>query len=356
MDLSTFKAWIAAIKARPKTAFVLSIAAAILSAVAYYQPDLIPDFENNNEPPVELMGWAGPDAAEKAYAELAPTLPKFAIEGHEDSRGAIVHLWDFAKQLNGEHIPTATQLVGDCVSQGAANAVNYLAAMEIVRLGEHEELRLAFAPYIYGSARAYVGGGRIPCNQDGAVGVWAAKALQQYGVLAADAEGCPEYSAKIARAWGCDGPPDQFQQLARAQIVKTFARVTTYDQVRDALANGYPVTVASDVGFRMKGQVEDGKLWGIPKGNWAHQMCFVGIDDTADVPRFAGGGKGAVYCLNSWGPDAHGESPDGAPPGGFWIGANVVDRMVGQGDSFAFSQFEGFKSQDLDFDVLLSSE
>ena len=77
-----------------------------------------------------------------------------------------------------------------------------------------------------------------------------------------------------------------------------------------------------------------------------HQMCFIGYDPNNGNP--------GVYCLNSWGANAHGVSPDGAPPGGFWVDKATVSRMVKQGDSFAYSEFQGFpKNDDWNLDFLL---
>jgi hypothetical protein len=163
--------------------------------------------------------------------------------------------------------------------------------------------------------------------------------------LAADEAGVPAYSGSVARSWGRKpGPPKPFIDRADDHLVRATAPVSSYEQVRDALVNGYPVTVASMQGFKMKPTIDKGKHWGVPSGSWAHQMCFIGVDDDRRRP--------GCYCLNSWGPDAHGAPADDAPPGGFWVDADVVTRMVGQKDSFAFSQFDGFPEQKLDFTLV----
>ncbi|QDU60017.1 hypothetical protein Pan216_08540 [Planctomycetes bacterium Pan216] len=297
-------------------------------------------------PPAKRHGWFGPDEAKRAFATLGPALPPFFIAGTpQRSERRRVVLWDYTRQANGgNHLPTHQQEIGDCVSMGAANAVDYLAAMEIVRLGDPERLRPAFPPYLYGISRVQVGGGRLE-NSDGSLGIWAADGVRRYGVLAADTPGVPEYSGAIATTWGKrPGPPEPLIAAASSHLVGTTAQVTTYAAVRDALANGYPITVASTQGFLMRPRVDRGKHWGVPRGRWAHQMCLIGVDDSPERP--------GCYCLNSWGPDAHGRPADDAPPGGFWIDASIVDAMVAQGDSFAFSQFDGFPRQDLDFHLI----
>jgi hypothetical protein len=276
--------------------------------------------------------------------QMANLTPRFFLAGQTQSTaGQRVVLWDYARKVNGgEHLPTFRQEVGDCVSMGAANAINYLACMEIVRLGDRERFRPSYQPYLYGTGRVFIGKGRI--NGDGSVGIWQADAVRQYGTLPADEAGVPPYSGAIARKWGKrPGPPEQFVKLAEPHCLQTTALVTSYDQVRDALANGYPVTVASMQGFRMQPVVDRGKHWGKPAGQWAHQMCFIGIDDDPARP--------GAYCLNSWGASAHGQPADDAPPGGFWVDADVVHRMVRQKDSFGFSQLSGFPEQ-IDWQVI----
>ena len=91
----------------------------------------------------------------------------------------------------------------------------------------------------------------------------------------------------------------------------------------------------------MAGKADRGKLWGVKSGVWNHQMCFIGVDDDSARP--------GAYCMSSWGPWVHGKPVDDAPPGGFWVDAEVVEEMVSQQDSYAYSQFEGFPEQKLDF-------
>jgi hypothetical protein len=214
-------------------------------------------------------------------------------------------------------------------------------------------VRLAHRPFIYGVSRTAEDLGNKRLRGDGSVGAWAAHAVQQYGVLAADDRGVPEYSGELSRQWGAKGVPEQFYWQASLFKVRTVARVQSYEDVRDALANGYPVTIASNVGFQMKPVVAGGKHWGRASGTWAHQMCLIGVDDKAVSPFTSQ--PGACYCLNSWGANAHGTPADDAPPGGFWIDRTTVERIVGQGDSWAFSNFDGFPVREQDFVIFDSA-
>lgn len=270
---------------------------------------------------------------------------------NDTGKGAIVKLWDFSKAINGgKHFPIFRQLIGDCVANGAANAINYRQAVQIARENPDLEFRPANRPWIYGVSRCdpEIGKGRLG-RSDGSVGDWARRAVEMRGVLADDHPDVPPYSAAVAKEWGFKGAPQKFYAIAKDFPVHGTAKVTTYEEVRDALANGYPVTIASNVGFDMQPVVRDGKHWGKRSGSWNHQMCLIGIDDTAVSPFDRK--TGAAYCQNSWGESAHGQPADDAPPGGFWIDRTTVEKIVGQGDSWAFSSFEGFKPRDLNFNV-----
>jgi len=290
-------------------------------------------------------GWAGPEAVKEAAPIVAGMQPFRVVGAPQDNTRANVRLWEFAKQCNGgKHLPNIAQQIGDCVSWGAKNAADYLQCRQIASnpwVGK--EFRPAFAPYIYGTSRVQIGRGRI--SGDGSVGAWAADAVQTYGVLDAQYEGVPEYTGRVAKTWGRRGPPEEFIKHAKQFCVKTVAPVRSAAEVRDAVCNGYPVTIASNWGGKMRPDVVDGRLVNKRSGTWNHQMCIIGYDgETGSEPYY--------YVLNSWGAAAHGTPPDDAPPGGFWIRTKDVEYIVRQGDSFAFSDFDGFPAQELDFRII----
>lgn len=296
-------------------------------------------------PPEARFGWAGPQGVQHA-APLVAAMPDFELSGvRRDNVRANVRLWRFAQQVNGgAHLPTFRQEIGDCVSMGAANAVNYLACTQIARDRQTSDYHTAFPPYIYGTSRHQIGQDRMG-RSDGSVGAWAAEAVKQFGVLAADSADVPPYSGSVASQWGSSGPPAEFVARAAPFRVHTVAPVKTADAVRDAVCNGYPVTIASDWGGLMQPPVVDGRLVNRRAATWNHQMCVIGYDgETGREPYY--------YILNSWGASAHGQPPDDAVPGGFWVRTKDMDAIVAQGDSFAYSTFDGFPSRDLDFRVI----
>lgn len=287
--------------------------------------------------PNQLCGWGGRKLAVEANAYLG--MKPLAYYGlPRDAK--TTHLWDFAKKVTGGHLPNYRQEIGDCVSFGMKNVIQYLQCVQIAQ-GQRFEYHHVFPPYIYGVSRHNIGGDRLG-NSDGSLGSWAAEGVRKYGILFADDKDVPPYSGSVATKWGSrSGPPDFTYQLAKDNLVKSTAKVTTFDEAAAAISNGYPVTVASDVGFagnNMQGQVQNGKLWERASGSWGHQMCFIGVDMN----------DRSMFCLNSWGSDLWSNQPDGAPPGGFWISERDANRILGQDDSWACSQFDGFPAQKLE--------
>jgi len=59
---------------------------------------------------------------------------------------------------------------------------------------------------------------------------------------------------------------------------------------------------------------------------------------------YKGGSRPGGFILNSWGEDSHtGPAGYGDPsPAGFWADPNVIDGMLRQQDSWAFSSVDGF--------------
>lgn len=307
-------------------------------------------------------GWVPHDQRtpeqNKAAEDAISSMPKFAIIGAtESSTGKRFVSWEAEKKVLGKFVPTLHQLQGSCVFQGFCGAIMRLMCIEIA-LGQREQFKIPSLYYSYGliRKRSGMGNGR----GDGATGSGAAESARLDGVCPIDKDGfgfpnptIKDNNGQDELIWGekeewnySTGTivPEAAKQFAKDFVVKSTALVTSYEEVRDALANGYPVTVASNRGFKMQGVADKGKLWGVPAGTWNHQMHFAAVDDDSKRP--------GAYCMNSWGPWVHGKPVDDAPPGGFWVDADTVTQMVRQQDSFAYSQFNGFPAQKLDFSLI----
>lgn len=228
----------------------------------------------------------------------------------------------------------------NCVSFGAKNAIEYLACVEVALHGESELWRPQFPPYLYGTGRVQIGGGQL--SGDGSLGVWQAKAVMAYGSIPSDEEGVPPYSGSVARQWGRrPGPPERWLTFGKQHLVKTCARIRTWEEACEALSNGYPVTLASNRGFTMEAG-SDG--FHRASGSWAHQMCLIAFDNAYKSPF--------GIILNSWG-NSHGilrdfETGEPLPKGCIRAHAEVIERDMLSDDCWSYSQYQGFPEQDLD--------
>jgi hypothetical protein len=227
--------------------------------------------------------------------------------------------------------------VHNCVSWGMKHAVEYLACCDILMRKDAEEFHHIFAPYIYGVSRVQIGGGRL--SGDGSLGSWAAAGVMKYGVIFADKNETPVYSKEVAKKWGADGPPSSYLAVGKNYLVQSAAKVKSWDQLVAGLANGYSCTVASNQGFTMKPN-KDG--FHQADGQWMHQMCI--YDYCLDPEPH-------VLIANSWG-DVHGRlkhfsTGEELPGGTIRAKKAVIERMIGQGDTFLVSQYNGFPTQDI---------
>lgn len=288
-------------------------------------------------------GWPGKEVADQAWDVVKgdSAFKKFMLSA---PRGVgKLFLYDVTRKVLGKDTPNYPQQIGDCVSFGAKNANEYLQCCEILMHGDAESFRPIFAPYFYGTGRVFIGGGQLG-NGDGSLGSWQAAAVVKYGALASDEPGVPAYSGTIAKAWG--GPSgkshlDKWVPTGQKHIIKSAAPIASWSQLLAAITNGYPVTIASTQGFEMNPR-SDGFHY--PSGEWAHQMTIIGIDDEWASPY--------VLVLNSWG-DVHGQLVDfydkttKLPVGVLRVKKNVIEYMMSSGEAFAYSNFQGFPSQDL---------
>lgn len=236
--------------------------------------------------------------------------------------------------------------VHNCVSMGTAQAVNLLKATEIVLSGEFEEwIASTSTEDIYGGSRIQIGNGQLGYG-DGSIGAYAAEYVNKYGTLIRKKYGDIDltiYSGQRAREWGSPrkGTPEILLPYAKEHIVKTITQVRTYEEARDAICNGYPVTVCSNYGFS---STRDSDGFASSQGTWPHCMVFGGADDGFKRP--------GLLCINSWGKWNSGPTRHEQPEGSFWIDASICNRMLGANDSWAFSNFDGFKPQELNLRIV----
>lgn len=227
------------------------------------------------------------------------------------------------------------QTTGDCVSHAVRGGADQARANDPdVHTTEDWIDRTATEP-LYG-ARGH-GGQGASCSE--IVG-WAHKTgglmlRKPYPELDLD---FTKYDADIGIRWGSRGVPANVTAQAAKHRIGTISLVTTWQQARDCIANGFGLVCCSSVGFNSTRNAE-GMCF--PKGTWHHAMQWTAADDTR---------KGDCrFCVqNSWGytwvsgPRVHDQ-----PEGSFWISQSVAQRMIDYGGTYAVSNVEGFPKRQL---------
>lgn len=301
-------------------------------------------------PTPNLMGWINnPGEAARVTSQLKGK--SLTCDMPLDTSKTTV-LTDFVKAA-GATLPQGPQLIGDCVSWGWGNLTNILQCMEIMSIVKKEsaqefqdlmtgittaetsqvmqDLKLQYKEIATESIYAY---SRVTIGQqhgsmdDGSVGAWAAKAMEQCGVLNRELVGA--YSGDRAKQWGANGVPSQFDAIAHRNIIKVTTPVTNFTDAARFIQAGTPVAVCSNRGFTMS---RDNQGFCKPSGTWNHCMLFMGC-------RFD---RPGALCMQSWGKN----TPNGPvvlaqPDNTFWVDENTVDYMLGQQDSFTGNYFEGY--------------
>lgn len=227
------------------------------------------------------------------------------------------------------------QVTGDCVSHSTRNAADGTRAVEIDISGEFESfITIGATEAIYG-CRGH-GGQGMSCSR-------AAEYVSRIGGVILrqkyDSVDLTKYQGMLGAGWGGRGVPAAVTEEAKKHQITTVTRISTVEQARDALANGYCISVCSNFGFT---SVRDSKGFARPSGSWNHAMAWMACDDT--------GPNGPSFMIqNSWGAFNSGGHPDWGPipDGAFLITADVAQRMLNQGGAFAFSSFNGFPPQKL---------
>jgi hypothetical protein len=300
-----------------------------------------------------LGGWIHNPAAIVAVQNTLkhPVFGASAGAIKESGKGRTVLLFKFVEKLIG-NFNVRTQAIGDCCSFGAAAAVDLVKATEIILKGEFEEwIAETSTEDIYGGSRVNVGNGQLG-DDDGSYGAWISKYVKEFGTLVRKDYGnidLSRYSGNRAKEWGSPGHgvPSELLGLAKEHRIRTVSQINTYEECRDALANGYAITICSNQGFS---NTRDSEGFAAPQGEWAHCMCLSAVDDIGvDCSRNRPG------CLiqNSWGKWNQGPKRLGQPDGSFWVDAEVLEeRILSMGDSWSYSSFDGYEIQKLNLDII----
>ena len=302
------------------------------------------------------FGWRGPASRVGAItgtnlvlheARLA-AMPRFLISGAWQLEGPRYALWKAAKQVLGRHLSYNHQLTGSCVGAGGGNMLKTQICVEISQ-GDPEEYREVWWPYTYGRSRTHSG---MDSEGEGSSGSGWAEAITRDGSLAQDetaslppfrvVDGWLQLTEGIEFQWsrGAYGE-QQVGTVAKKHLVKTASPMRSAEDCIAALANGYCITQASNFGFRSS------KVRGTPPvriapwdGSWSHQTY---VTEYWDHPT-----EGEIfYWGNNWGPKSHGEPTGDEPPGGVYIEKETMEAICRDGETYAFSAYNGFPARKL---------
>lgn len=207
-------------------------------------------------------------------------------------------------------LPGGAQGRGDCVSWSTRNAGLGTMCCEITS-GKPDEVsgKVEGAPDVSDEARVNGvlsteavynwrrhGGDGWTCSAAAKVvlnesGLWLRKKYDEIGV------DFTRYSARNAGLYGSRTPPESWLAIGREHLIRTATNVTTYEELRDLLANGYCV---SSCGGESWSNVRD--LNGVSKRTakgWAHALAYLGVDDRPEIIKLYG--EPLVLIQNSWG-------------------------------------------------------
>jgi hypothetical protein len=265
------------------------------------------------------------------------------------SEGKASLLWPYYEKAIGGPVKPFYQTIGDCCGEAGVMGAQFVSGIQIAHKRRPEEYKGPFVvEYTYAASRVEVGQSRIR-RGDGSSGEWTAESLKRYGLLRRAKYGkydLTKYDGNLGREWGRPGVgvPNELEPIGKEHPIKSVALVTTWDQAADSVSNGYPVLLCSSVGYSGRFDRE-----GFQRHNqiWYHAMLLIGID------RRKGKRQGGCI-LNSWGPDWSDNSVPhelGAPSGAFWADSFSIHKALQEQDSYALSEFVGFRKQNLDYNL-----
>ena len=303
---------------------------------------------------MDFCGWGRVDAKtprervleaqREAQAVAAKFAKPFFIAGQTQSgAGKCARLHKVVQKVTGKQLNIEPQPTGDCVMASSRMAASIRNCFEIAG-GEFETFRTIFNPFGYAAGRVLIGQNRLRGGA-GSIGGWQAQANAKFGFLSVDDNGGLPYNKEIADAWGDDRKYKgksfrDFMEAATASKLQTWAPVQSWNESRDSLFHGYPLTIGSNRGYTMKPD-KDG--FHRPSGTWPHQLTIYSFWENVKVPT--------VGLVNTWG-DVHGvthdpETGEELPRGTLLV--RVEDFMkyhlTAAAECLAYSDIDGFDAE-----------
>mgnify|MGYP000880842185 CR=1 FL=1 len=229
--------------------------------------------------------------------------------------------------------PSERQTTGDCVSHSTRNAIDLTRIVEIDIKGESESFEARGATEGIYQSRGH--------RQQGMTCSGAAKYVHSKGGILIRKDYGKVDLSKYNSALGANHkiPSSIYSTEAKKHQVKTISLITTVEEARDALANGYGISVCSSIGFSSK---RDNKGIAKRSSGWNHAMAWIACDDTGTRHK-----ETLFLVQNSWGSWNSGSKVHSQPEGSFWIREKDARAMLAQQGSWVFSEVDGFPAKNL---------
>tara|TARA_R100000008_G_scaffold18244_1_gene9147 strand:+ start:6188 stop:7111 length:924 start_codon:yes stop_codon:yes gene_type:complete len=283
-------------------------------------------------------GFAGSVCDPEETAELLAKLktPLFgatAYRLHGSGEGKLSLPFKSLLKFDAGFGPSERQTTGDCVAHSTRNAVDITRAVEIDIKKEPESFEARGANEAIYQSRGHRGQG-MTCSG-------AAKYVHSKGGLLIRKDygkvDLSKYNSNLGAKHKI--PSSIYTTEAKKHQVKTISLITTVQEARDALNNGYAISVCSGYGFSSRRDSN-----GIAKrgSGWNHAMAWIACDDTNK--RF----KETLFLVqNSWGKWNSGPRVHDQPEGSFWIREKDARGMLAQQGAWVFSDVDGFPARSL---------
>ena len=277
-----------------------------------------------------IGSYCDPKDLDKLLGELPhPLFGAAAYDLYGSGKGKLALPFKNLLKFDPGFGPAERQVVGDCVSHSTRNSIDVTRSCEIINGQREEFVARGATEGIYGS-RGH-GGEGMTCsgaarfvNKTGGLLI-----RQKYGSI-----DLSSYQGRLAASWGRGGVPESLVKEAKKHQVRTISLINTVEQARDAIANGYCISVCSMAGFSSR---RDKHGIASRSGSWAHAMAWVAMDDTHEIYN-----ETLFLVQNSWGLWNNGPKRHDQPDGSFWIRERDAASMLAESGSWVFSDVDGF--------------
>ncbi len=283
--------------------------------------------------------WCDPDDTDRLLGELPhPLFGVAAPSLYSTGKGKVALLHKSISKFDPSFGAHERQTTGDCVSHSTRNAVDDTRSHEIIGGQREDFVARGATEAIYGS-RGH-GGQGMSCavaarfvHKNGGILV-----RKDYGFI-----DLSTYNSRVGTSWGRSGVPSAVKEQGKKHQVQTISLVKSVEEARDAIANGYALSVCSNYGFSSK---RDKNGIARRSGSWNHAMSWISMDDSHEIYK-----ETLFLVQNSWGAFNGGPKRFDQPDGSFWIREKDARGMLNQNGAWAFSDVNGFPPRKVDWTI-----